>query len=171
MGTWDHLYLHTFGTVYIEVDYEEGVEPSQDALNYLINKFNEISDRSLVLKEDLTDEIESVSIISEGSLIYSSSVDALRDSPNNPSYIYILYIMETYIIDEEFMILGMAPFASVIIIYEPATQSNIIEKNTLLHEMGHLFGLGHCDDPNCIMHYTISEYELQGFCDVCMNKL
>ena len=34
-------------------------------------------------------------------------------------------------------------------------KSRIIKEAT--HEIGHLFNLGHCDDPNCVMSFSVGE--------------
>ncbi|MFB6469704.1 MAG: archaemetzincin family Zn-dependent metalloprotease [Vulcanisaeta sp. AZ3] len=45
----------------------------------------------------------------------------------------------------------------------------------VLHELGHTFGLDHCNDPKCVMHFsnTILDTDRKGpaFCPKCMTKL
>lgn len=44
-----------------------------------------------------------------------------------------------------------------------------------VHELGHLYGLMHCDNPRCVMHFSNSlpdtDYKTSRFCDICMDKL
>ena len=53
----------------------------------------------------------------------------------------------------------------------------IIERLTklILHETGHLLGLGHCDNPRCVMHFSNSLRELDEkgdtFCPRCTARL
>jgi archaemetzincin len=43
------------------------------------------------------------------------------------------------------------------------------------HELGHLFGLTHCSEPNCVMSFANSIYDvdrkLSMLCSNCMNKI
>ncbi|MFN3531438.1 MAG: archaemetzincin family Zn-dependent metalloprotease [Candidatus Brocadia sp.] len=44
-----------------------------------------------------------------------------------------------------------------------------------IHELGHTYKLGHCEDPKCIMHFSnsIRDTDIKGpdFCDRCKLKL
>ncbi len=44
-----------------------------------------------------------------------------------------------------------------------------------MHELGHLFGLGHCPNPKCVMHFSnsILDTDFKGplYCQVCDGKL
>ncbi len=48
-------------------------------------------------------------------------------------------------------------------------------KKELLHELGHTFGLGHCQDKGCIMSFSNSVLEVDlkglGFCSKCEGVL
>jgi len=43
------------------------------------------------------------------------------------------------------------------------------------HELGHTFGLGHCDDPYCVMHFSVSladtDLKSRDYCKGCTNDL
>jgi archaemetzincin len=43
------------------------------------------------------------------------------------------------------------------------------------HELGHTFGLGHCKDPGCVMHFSVSladtDQKGREFCEVCSEEL
>jgi len=48
-------------------------------------------------------------------------------------------------------------------------------RKELTHEMGHVFGLEHCDTPGCVMNFSNSLYEVdlksEEFCQKCKRKL
>ncbi len=44
-----------------------------------------------------------------------------------------------------------------------------------VHELGHNYGLGHCPDRKCVMHFSNSiadtDIKGEGFCDKCARKI
>ena len=48
-------------------------------------------------------------------------------------------------------------------------------KKEVIHELGHLFGLTHCEDPHCVMHFSNSlldtDVKSYNFCKKCLKKL
>jgi len=44
-----------------------------------------------------------------------------------------------------------------------------------VHELGHTFGLGHCKNTRCVMHFSNSladtDYKGKGVCENCLDKL
>jgi len=45
----------------------------------------------------------------------------------------------------------------------------------VIHEVGHTLGLGHCENPSCVMHFsnTLMDTDRKGpgFCPRCMVKV
>ncbi len=58
---------------------------------------------------------------------------------------------------------------------DPSTPPNVLERaaKIALHELGHLFGLLHCDDHKCLMHFSSESEELDRlgfyFCRYCVQ--
>ncbi|RUM90551.1 MAG: hypothetical protein DSZ26_02730 [Thermovibrio sp.] len=48
-------------------------------------------------------------------------------------------------------------------------------RKEITHEMGHVFGLEHCPNPRCVMHFSnsLSDTDFKGedFCQICSEKL
>jgi hypothetical protein len=44
-------------------------------------------------------------------------------------------------------------------------------RETVIHELGHSFGLDHCDDMTCIMAVANDQYDSGDFCNKCKNKI
>ncbi|MFW6056494.1 MAG: hypothetical protein ACOC9B_04220 [Chloroflexota bacterium] len=58
-----------------------------------------------------------------------------------------------------------------------ANDATLLDRATkeVLHEAGHLLGLGHCADPDCVMHYsqTLQDTDMKTgrFCPRCAREL
>ncbi len=62
--------------------------------------------------------------------------------------------------------------------YGDGMNENLFRERALkegVHELGHTFGLRHCPDMSCIMHFSnrIEDTDIKGpgFCKVCSNKI
>lgn len=48
-------------------------------------------------------------------------------------------------------------------------------RKEITHEMGHVLGLSHCQNPNCVMHFSNSladtDRKSENFCSSCQRKL
>jgi len=59
----------------------------------------------------------------------------------------------------------------------PASMDQIVERliKVAIHELGHLFNIGHCLNQRCLMHYSGNLDDLDattlGFCDYCSEFL
>ncbi len=60
---------------------------------------------------------------------------------------------------------------------QPANKELFLERAVIeaVHELGHTYGLNHCNDRRCVMTFSNSladtDYKRQSFCPKCQNKL
>jgi len=56
---------------------------------------------------------------------------------------------------------------------EPLFRQRVLKE--AVHELGHTYGLGHCPDPQCVMHFSNSlhDTDVKGaeFCSRCLSSL
>jgi len=62
--------------------------------------------------------------------------------------------------------------------YSLPRDENLLRKRALkevVHELGHTYGLGHCPDPTCVMHFSNSLHDTDfkgwDFCPYCKEKV
>jgi archaemetzincin len=62
--------------------------------------------------------------------------------------------------------------------YGLAADEHLLEERAVkeaVHELGHTFGLGHCEDVGCVMHFSNSladtDWKSNTFCGQCRPKL
>jgi len=75
--------------------------------------------------------------------------------------IYIAFLNETVPPDIEVPegeVVGAAVSADTIVVFAGNLTSRYLEATTLVHELGHLWGLPHEDDSHCVMASTIHVY-------------
>jgi archaemetzincin len=104
-------------------------------------------------------------------------------SPGEPSRLLVVGIVrgDGYVEGLNF-VFGLASVqASVATVYTARLESENLDltvsriSKEVVHEAGHLLGLGHCNDPSCVMSFSNSVAEVDrkghGFCKSCTLKL
>jgi hypothetical protein len=149
------------GPFLIEIDYE--VCPSDIMTEVLETKLEDVTGRDIQIWIDDQIDIQfdvslplpqlevyayrDVYLIAPWDYLYIVCVDQTPENPDNPQYsVGGLYDVRT---------------EDVIIFYLSITE--------FLHEIGHSFGLGHCDNTSCVMAWL--DQGSITFCDQCTQKM
>lgn len=101
----------------------------------------------------------------------------------NDDFLKIVGIISEDIYEEGYNFLfGLAEFNgkyAVVSLYRLYDENFEIYKvrsiKEVIHELGHTFGLGHCENYRCVMNFSISTYNVdqkdKKFCQFCLVKL
>lgn len=102
--------------------------------------------------------------------------------PNRNEYLLAVTVCDLYTADYNF-VFGLArpadrtaviALARLVYHGDAASHRQRILKEAV-HELGHTFGLGHCPNPNCVMHFsnTLADTDRKGsrFCADCRRRL
>lgn len=172
----------------IEIDYVDGYQPSQTAIDnlrsFLENRLNKPGGVSIILD----DEIDSPGI---DSVTVNDAYDLEKEhrdifTSGNTLAAYFLYMDGSY---ESGNVLGAAYFNTSMVILKETIDSNTggfgqpatstVESSVLMHEFGHIMGLvdngtpavqdhvdeengPHCTDDTCLMYWAIETTDLMG---------
>lgn len=163
-GDFRYQYLRTQnGVVTIEVDIAPGITPGKDLETWLKGMIKDTTGKTVSITQSHDGNIPAKSEFSYTELITyaKKSRDPLISS--QPSYLHILYLPRS---SNDPTNAGMVLSAADIFIFkdvinELSDRENIrarIEQSTIMHEWGHLLGLEHNDQTNCLMSETVEVY-------------
>ena len=106
--------------------------------------------------------------------------NALLQKPEDSLFVLALTPYDLYS-DKLNFVFGVAyPFKGCIVSYARllSDDSELFlsrVRKEVTHEMGHVFGLSHCPNPRCVMHFSNSladtDYKSEDFCPNCREKL
>lgn len=176
----DFLRDDDFGNLIVEIDYMEGYEPTEEAINNLQTFLEQR------LKKSTVTILSPSSVAARGQSNYTTSEVRDLEEANRNEYseentlaAYILILDGEY---EQSNVLGIAYYNTSTALFGESIQNassgvgsnprDIIEATVLRHEFGHLFGLvdngtemqqdhkdgehgDHCNNENCLMYYSV----------------
>lgn len=181
-----------FKKLIVEIQFVEGFQPSQAALDklkiFLEARLNKPSGIQIAVGAPIAASgktsftVEEVRAIEDENRLYYSSGDQLAA--------YFLFLDGGSASDSgSFKILGQAHRNTSMVLYEKSIQdlsgaltqppTSTVEATVLLHEFGHILGLvnvgsplqtahqdtsrgAHCSNPNCLMYYSVDSSDVLG---------
>lgn len=113
---------------------------------------------------DSKKEIKPSMLNNNGDLLTTRTFEELiRESDDR-----IIYITDKLLYDHNGTKLRGAAFSDNIVVVRG---DKSFMKETIIHEVGHLLGLNHCNDLTCVMAINNDDYDSGDFCNKCKLKI
>lgn len=145
---WGHFYLgNTPAALIIETDYEDGHPVNRQIMLDVLDEMREVCDRDVLWFEDLTDEVDLPQdfLDVDTRMVDHTLLNSLRDTMETWDTIYIIFSDNEYDLGQNMYVGGLFSAPGCIVIMQ-TPQEQGLEYYTLIHEIGHCFGLGHYDE-------------------------
>ncbi len=149
--------------IVVEVDWLEGIEPNHDYETWIEQMITESikKEGKVVLAQSIGDEFKREYSYQE--LMALERKNRSSDLEKNLGYMHVLYLTRS---TDEPTNAGMVLSDRAIFIFEDvindlSERDDIrarVERSTLIHEWGHLLGLNHTTENNCVMSETVEVY-------------
>lgn len=169
-GAFAPLYLYQYSpydTIAVEVHYEPGAAPSEDALAALrqmlatyTGKRVEVAAYGDLPEDTINGSVSEDNVSDVGAGIVDQYARTRMGWISGTIPIYILYVngqgpaARTGANDT---VVGVSYDADSFIVLKDNIDGEALEKSVLIHETGHLFGLDHDNDTGCVMSAVMLE--------------
>lgn len=163
-GAFAPLYLYEYSPyndIVVEVHYAQDAVPSDDALeslrSMLVNytgKQVEVTKYADIGNGEVPAQVNDTTVFDFGNGVISRHGHASLGWIGGQIPIYVLYVdasgpqPDNNSTNE---VAGISYSADSFIVLKNNVPYDNLEKSVLIHETGHLMGLDHCDDQNCVM--------------------
>ncbi|MFN5182198.1 MAG: hypothetical protein ACK5D5_04135 [Bacteroidota bacterium] len=79
----------------------------------------------------------------------------------------VLMVTDKKMIGQGIWVRGLSSYSNKLLI----TETGKFMKETIIHEMGHSYGLSHCGNLSCVMAIYNDEYDTGKFCEECSKSI
>jgi hypothetical protein len=143
------------------------VNEFQDTINEVVNKLRY---NNIIINLEYEGKIESIEefFINDENGLPSDIIDNQKFLQTYSEYTSVIFLTDKKLFDSNLRdyVRGYSTGINVI-----TRVGNGFIKETLIHELGHIFGLKHCNDLSCIMAVNNDEYDSGNFCKKCKRDL
>lgn len=169
-------------TVIVEVDYQRGRQPDSQVEGWIALMILETLRKNSDIRLAEQDEIVNVESFSDRELIEAARESRDFKTSDDKNYLHLLFVSAS---SEMPTNTGLTLTGREIFIFkdninslsERKTVREAVEKSTIMHEFGHLLGLDHVNQNNCVMSKSVEVYGNRRFqfdnipLDFCQESL
>ena len=143
------------------------IDDLQDTIVEIKNIFNS---QGIIVDFEYNSQIEDINefMIVDDKRNQTEIMDNQKFLQNYSEYTSIVFLTDKRLYDSNIRnyVRGYSTGYNVIV-----RVGNGFTKETMVHELGHIFGLKHCNDLSCVMAINNDEYDSGFFCKKCKNTL
>ena len=161
-------------------------EVNKNLMDRLKDDLSKVFDRQVSLEKGMSEPLYAYNK-ERNQYLSTAILSALMDQKEYASYEKILGVVDhdLFVPELNFVFGEAGPKAAVIsltrlrqMFYRLPEDQNLFHQRVLteaVHELGHTYGLGHCENPRCVMFFSnsLTDTDRKGseFCPSCKSKL